>query len=89
MKIAHHLIVSFDTKTNSTLYHIVSVNNGLGDGNTTLNFNSKYLITGVNKVEELLYFTDNYTAPKQINVTKNYIYIVPGYSHLQLLKGII
>ena len=66
------LIVSFDTKTNSTVYHIISVNNGLGDGNTTLNFNSKYLITGVNKIEELLYFTDNYTDPKQINVTKSY-----------------
>ena len=66
------LIVSFDTKTNSTLYHIISIDNGLGDGNTTLNFNSKYLITGVDKIEDLLYFTDNYTAPKQINVTKNY-----------------
>ncbi|HAW04640.1 MAG TPA: hypothetical protein DCW83_08130 [Saprospirales bacterium] len=66
------LIVSYDTKTSSTQYHIISIDSGLSDGNTTLNFNPKYLITGVNKIEELLYFTDNYTDPKQINVTKNY-----------------
>ena len=78
------LIVSFDTKTNSTLYHIVSVNNGLGDGNTTLNFNPKYLITGVDKIENLLYFTDNYTAPKQINVSKNYTNPVSGVDTFSL-----
>ena len=72
------LIVSFDTKTSSTQYHVVSINNGLGDGNTTLNFNPKYLITGVDKIENLLYFTDNYTAPRQINVTKNYTNPVAG-----------
>jgi hypothetical protein len=82
------LIVSFDTKTNSTQYHIISIDSGLSDGNTTLNFNPKYLITGVDKIEELLFFTDNYTAPKQINVTKNYenpIAGVDGFSLESLL----
>ena len=78
------LIVSFNTKTNSTLYHIISMDNGLGDGNTTLNFNPKYLITGVNKIEDLLYFTDNYTAPKKLNVTKNYTNPILGVDTFSL-----
>ena len=65
------LILSFDTKTNSTTYHIISVNDGNGV-NTTLNFDDKYLITGVNKIEDLLFFTDNLNQPKQINVKRNY-----------------
>jgi hypothetical protein len=40
--------------------------------NTTLNFNPQYLITGVNKIEDLLFFTDNYNAPRSINVNRNY-----------------
>tara|TARA_R110000796_G_scaffold28389_2_gene77712 strand:+ start:710 stop:1279 length:570 start_codon:yes stop_codon:yes gene_type:complete len=78
------LIVSYDTKTSSTQYHIISIDSGLSDGNTTLNFNPKYLITGVDKIEELLFFTDNYTAPKQINVTKNYPNPVAGVDAISL-----
>jgi hypothetical protein len=40
------LIVSYNTKTSIIIYHVISVNDG-GGINTTLNFNSKYLITGV------------------------------------------
>jgi hypothetical protein len=65
------LIVSYNTKTSIIIYHVISVNDG-GGINTTLNFNSKYLITGVNKIEDLLFFTDNYNAPRRINVKTNY-----------------
>jgi len=65
------LIVSYDVKTESVIYHIISMDDG-DSINTTLNFDSKHLITGVNKIEDLFYFTDNYTDPKQINVKRNY-----------------
>ena len=72
------LVVSYNT-TNSILnYLVISVYNPLDTTKTTLNFNSKYLITGINKIENLLFFTDNYNAPRQINVSKNYENPVAG-----------
>jgi len=65
------LIVSYDTKSDIINYHVISMSDG-GSLNTTLNFNPKYLITGVDKVNDLLFFTDNYNAPRCINVTKSY-----------------
>jgi len=66
------MIVSFDVKTSALTYHVISVNDG-SDVTTTLNFNSDYLITGVDLVDgTLLFFTDNYNPPRKINVTQNY-----------------
>ena len=65
------LIVSYNTKTNDTIYHIISIDDGSGL-NTTLNFNPSYLITGVDRVGDLLFFTDNYNPPRFINIKKNY-----------------
>jgi hypothetical protein len=65
------LIVSFNTKTSITTYHVISVDDGGGVA-TTLNFDPEYLITGIDKVEDLLFFTDNINPPRRINVTKNY-----------------
>ena len=65
------LIVSFNINNSFLTYHVITIDNG-GNINTTLNFNPKYLITGVNKIENLLFFTDNYNAPRTINVTRNY-----------------
>ncbi len=65
------LIVSYNPKTNTTTYHIISIDNGLGV-NTTLNFNPSYLITGVDRVGDLLFFTDNYNPPRFINIKRNY-----------------
>lgn len=53
------LICSFNTKSNILTYHIISINDG-SNVNTTLNFNPTYLITGVDLVENLLFFTDDY-----------------------------
>lgn len=71
------LVVSYNDNTNTTTYHLISINDG-GGVNTTLNFDKKYLITGVNKIENLLYFTDNLNQPKQVNVTRNYANPVAG-----------
>ena len=65
------LIVSYNTTSQVLTYHVVSINDGNGV-NTTLNFNPQYLITGVNIIENLLFFTDDYNQPRFINVTKNY-----------------
>jgi hypothetical protein len=65
------LIVSYNTTSQVLTYHVVSVNDGNGI-NTTLNFNPQYLITGVNIIENLLFFTDDYNQPRFINVTRNY-----------------
>ena len=68
------LIVSFNTKTRASEYHVVSFKNAEDVTNTTLNFNPTYLITEVNKVGNLLFFTDNYNPPRKINVNKSYAY---------------
>jgi len=65
------LIVSFNVFTNILNYHIVSIDDGSGV-NTTLNFNPDYLITGVNMVEDLIFFTDDFNPPREININKNY-----------------
>ena len=71
------MIVSFNALANVLTYHIISINDGNGD-NTTLNFNPKYLITGINIIktgnldESLLFFTDDYNPPRFINVRRGY-----------------
>jgi len=66
------LIVSFNILNNTLTYHVTSIDDGNGS-DTTLNFNPTYLIPSVNKVEDLLFFTDNYNPPRFIDVTKNYL----------------
>ena len=65
------MVVSFNPTTESLTYHIVSIDDGFG-ANTTLNFNPQYLITGIDLVDDLLFFTDNINPPRFINVTQNY-----------------
>ena len=65
------MIVSYDVETGELIYHVISIDDGNGI-NTTLNFNPNYLITGVDKIENLLFFTDNYNPPRVININKNY-----------------
>jgi len=82
------MIVSYDDNSNSITYHVISVNDGGGE-KTTLNFNPEYLITGVNLVDsKLLFFTDNYNAPRKINTEFNYgdpIAGVDGFSYDEIL----
>lgn len=58
------MILSYHTPTQVTTKHVVSV--------SVLNFNSQYLITGVNLIEDLLFFTDDFNPPRKINVNRNY-----------------
>ena len=79
------LLVSFNVNSSFLTYHVITIDNG-GNVNTTLNFNPTYLITGVNKIENLLFFTDNYNAPRVINVNRNYA--VPSGAPLTDAGGI-
>jgi hypothetical protein len=65
------LIVSYNIHTSNLTYHVISINDG-SDTKTTLNFSSDSLITGINLVEDLLFFTDNLNPPRAININKNY-----------------
>ena len=67
------LILSFDTKTNFLNYHVISIDDG-GGVDTTLNFNPEYLITGIDLIENLLFFTDDYNAPRKIDVDISYAF---------------
>ena len=65
------LVVSYDTKVGVLTYHLISIDDGL-TSKPTLNFNKSYLITGVNKIENLLFWTDDYNPPRVINVNTGY-----------------
>jgi hypothetical protein len=65
------LIVSYNTTTLTLTYHVISIDDG-GGVNTALNFSKTYLITGINLIDNLLFFTDDLNQPRRINVNKNY-----------------
>lgn len=65
------LIVSLNVKEDILTYHVVSERDGT-TSSTTLNFNPTYLITGIDMVEDFLFFTDDYNAPRVIDITRNY-----------------
>jgi len=65
------LVVSYNVLTNILTYHIVSINDG-SNVSTVLNFNKTYLITGINLIDNLLFWTDDYNAPRFININRNY-----------------
>ena len=65
------LVVSYNANTGQISYHLVSVQEGVS-GQSTLNFNERYLITGCNLIDNILLWTDNLNPPRAINVTRGY-----------------
>ena len=55
-------IVEYDTKLEVIKPVVVDTNN------TVLSFHPNRLITGVNIIDDLLFWTDNYSEPKKINI---------------------
>ena len=66
------LIVSFNVVTSILSYLVISVSDGSTSGQTVLNFDDKHLITGVNVIDGLLFWTDDYNPPRFINILRNY-----------------
>ena len=62
------VIVEYDYDTETFLP--VCVDNHAQQGVRALNFNSDFLITGINIIEDLLFWTDNNSEPKRINITR-------------------
>ncbi len=58
------MILSYNTNSQATTYHVIS--------ESVLNFNPQYLITGVDLIENLLFFTDDFNPPRKINIKRNY-----------------
>ena len=65
------MILSYNTNKNQLTYHVVSIDDG-GGQNTTLNFSRNYLVTGVDVLDDLLFFTDGLNPPRKINISRNY-----------------
>ena len=55
----NHRIIEYDQKSNKTITLV---------DNPSLNFHQDFPITGINLVDELLFFTDNRNPPRKINV---------------------
>jgi len=68
------LVVSFNVLTSALVYHIVST--------SVLNFNPTYLITGVNVIDDLLFWTDDFNAPRRINTTTSYPAPIAGVDQI-------
>lgn len=68
------LVVSFNTITNQTTYHLESV--------SVLNFDPAYLITGVNLIDNLLFWTDDLNPPRKIDIRRNYPTPASGVDNL-------
>ena len=68
------MIVSYNEKISALTYHVIST--------TILNFNPQYLITGINLVDDLLIWTDNYNQPRKININRSYPYPVLGFDQI-------
>ena len=69
------MVLSFNTVTGTTDPLIISMWDGVvcdTQWTTTLNFNPKRLITGVDFIENMLFWTDNYNPPRKINITRSY-----------------
>lgn len=81
------MIVSFSEATNILTYHIISVN--YDNINTTLNFNPQYLITGVDLIDDLIFFTDDYNQPRFFNVKQNYALPISGLDDSLLWESIL
>tara|TARA_R110002012_G_scaffold168363_3_gene331828 strand:+ start:2682 stop:7490 length:4809 start_codon:yes stop_codon:yes gene_type:complete len=62
------LIVSFNVPTNTFNYHATSVQSQTNVTQTTLNFDPTYHIYNIDKVGDLLFWTDNYNPPRVLNV---------------------
>ena len=60
-------------------------------GPRTLNFNHNNLITGINIIDDMLFWTDGKTEPKKINITRSILgsnipNTVPGFEHTRLIN---
>jgi hypothetical protein len=66
-----NIIASYNSQTGLT--SIIAMDTRAGSSNV-LNFNSEYLITGVNYISDLLFWTDNLNPPRRVDTKSFYAY---------------
>lgn len=66
-----NIIASYNELTGLTTVHVMDTR--VGSANI-LNFNTQYLITGVNYISDLLFWTDGINPPRRIDTKQNYAY---------------
>jgi hypothetical protein len=68
------LVVSFNTNNNILTYHVIST--------SVLHFDQTYLVNGINLIDDLLFWTDNYNPPRRININTNYPNPIAGVDQI-------
>jgi len=68
------LVLSFNTNNNVLVYHVIST--------SVLNFDQTHLINGINLIDDLLFWTDNYNPPRRINVKSGYPNPIAGVDQI-------
>ena len=58
------LVVSYNTTNQIVNYHVITVD--------VLNFDPLFLITGIDLIEDLLFWTDDKNPPRTLNINRNY-----------------
>ena len=66
------IIVSYNALNGTITYHVVSTSDPSVAEKTSLDFNTTNLITAIDLVDDLLFFTDNFNPPRRINIKKSY-----------------
>ena len=68
------MIVSFNTDSEAITYHVIST--------SVLNFSADHPMGGIDLIDGLLFFTDNYNQPRRINVNESYLQPIGGVDQI-------
>jgi hypothetical protein len=68
------MIVSYNDNNGVITKHVVST--------SVLNFSKNHLVNGINLINDILFFTDNYNQPRKINVKRSYPIPVAGVDQI-------
>jgi hypothetical protein len=68
------MVLSYNERTGTLIYHVIST--------TVLNFRTDFLINGIDLIDNLLFWTDNYNPPRKINVNISYLYPTLGVDNI-------
>ena len=73
--VGHDIIAEYNYKTEQVEPVLVDIFNPslypASDSGRVLNFDKSFLITGINIIDDYLFWTDNNTEPKSINITRS------------------
>ena len=77
---ANSCIVEYDNKSKTITPVLIDTTDEV------LNFSRQRLITGINIIDDMLFFTDNYTEPKKINIPRSIKGTSSDFTHTQFIN---